>query len=414
MIRTLDRAALAATLLLPPFLMHSRAIAEILIAIVDLAFLTRCVLQRDITWLRTPWSRIAIVWWLWLVVCSLPFIGAGGMKSLTQALVMVRYLVFAAALEHAVLSPPAARAWLQRVLTVSALYIAGQSLLQAATGRNLQGFPRAGDGELTGPFLNPRAAAPLSRLLFPALLPQVTRLLRGELAARIAAAALAIAAVATMVLIGQRMPLLLTVFGLIVSGLLLRRLRVLFAGALLAGALLLAASAALSPPTFYRLVTKFSAQMEHFADSDYGLIAARAIIIAADHPVFGQGAMGFRTVCPDPIYFHGWSRAPEHRQDGGGAAICNIHPHNHYLEAVTDAGLPGLLLFSALILAWLIALLRGLGPDPDPLRVGLFVAALIQEWPLASASGFAAVEIGGFFFLLLGYGLAVARAARTG
>ena len=103
--------------------------------------------------------------------------------------------------------------------------------------------------------------------------------------------------------------------------------------------------------------------------------------------------------------------APLH-PDGGGAGICNIHPHNHYLEAVTNAGVPGLVLFSALVVAWLMALGRGLGARADPLRVGLFVAALIQEWPLASASGFSAVEIAGLFFIQLGLGLALARAAR--
>jgi O-antigen ligase len=150
--------------------------------------------------------------------------------------------------------------------------------------------------------------------------------------------------------------------------------------------------------------------MEDFPASDYGLIGARAVFIALDHPVFGQGFDGFRNACPDPRYFR--TIVPG-RSDGGGAGICNIHPHNHYLEAATNAGLPGLVLFSAMVVAWLGALGRGLWRDPDPLRVGLFVAALVQEWPIASASGFTAVEIGGWFFLLLGYGLAVGREANA-
>jgi O-antigen ligase len=295
------------------------------------------------------------------------------------------------------------------VLTAAAIYIAAQTWLQFAIGRNLQGFPRSGDGELTGPFLQPRAAAPFSRLLFPALLPAVDRLLTRN---RLAAFALAIAGVGTVVLIGQRMPLLLTILGLVTTALMLPSLRRIMLIALAAGALLLAAPPIISPPTFYRLVEKFGAQMAHFPDSDYGLIAARAATITTDHPLFGQGFDGFRNACPDPRYHRGWSLAPAH-PDGGGAGICNIHPHNHYLEAATNAGLPGLVLFSAMILAWLIALSRHLGKTPDPLRVGLFVAALIQEWPLASASGFSAVEIAGLFFLQLGLGLALARAAST-
>jgi len=406
----LDRFAIGTTLLLPLFFMHGRGVAEVLIALIDLAFLARCALIGDWSWLRSTWVRVAALWWAWLILCSLPGIGLGGTKSLVQAIVVVRFLLFVAALETAILATAQARRWLQVSLTASALYIAAQTLIQFTFGTNLGGYPRHGDGELTGPFEHPRAAAPPSRLLFPTLLPPLTRLLAGTTARKAAAAALAILGVGTVVLIGQRMPLLLTFLGLVVTGLMLPRLRVVVASAILAGAILLAASAALSPPTFYRLVTKFSAQMGNFPDSDYGLIAARAVIIANDHPIFGQGFDGFRNACPDPRYHHGWSLAAAH-PDGGGALICNIHPHNHYLEAVTNAGYPGLILFSGLILAWLRALVRNLGPTPDPLRVGLFVAALIQEWPIASASGFTAVEIAGFFFLLLGYGLALARTA---
>ena len=412
MLKLLDRTALAATLALPLFLMHGRGIAEILIGLIDAAFLLRCTLTRDWSWLRATWVRIAAAWWLWLVVCSLPGIGIGGEKSLVQAIVMVRFLLFVAALEHAVLAAAPARRWLQHVLTASTLYIAGQTWLQLATGTNLGGYPRHGDGELTGPFQHPRAAAPLSRLLFPTLLPRLIKWLAGPIAARLAAAALAIAGVGTVVLIGQRMPMLLTLFGLVVAAFLLPRLRVIAATAIAAGAILLAASAIVAPPTFYRLVTKFSAQMSNFPNSDYGLIAARAVIITADHPVFGRGFDGFRNACPDPAFHRGWALAGEF-PDGGGARICNIHPHNHYLEAATNAGIPGLLLFSALILVWLHALCRNFGANPDPLRVGLFVAALIQEWPIASASGFSAVEIAGFFFLMLGYGLALSRAASS-
>ena len=410
MTRLLDRFSLAALLVMPAFLMHGRAIADILTSLIGLAFLAGCAMRRDWGWLRRGWVPVGLVWWGWLVFCSIPGIGLGGWLSLGHALAAVRFLVLVAALEQRVLLPLRARRWLGWVLTASALYIGLSSLLQFATGRDLVGWRRGPEGELTGPFQHPRAGAPLSRLLFPALLPPVHRWLGGTLAARIGAVLLTLASVGTIVLIGQRMPALLTAFGLVVSGLMLRRLRATVAASLLGGALLLAASAAISPPVRYRLVTKFSHQMEDFADSDYGLIFARAVVIAEQSPVTGDGYAGFRNECPDPrTFIDPWHIEAKHQAHGGGVAICNIHPHNHYLEAVTDAGVPGLALFCLLILAWFRGLLRGIGRDPDPLRVALFVAALVQEWPLASASSFYAIEIAGFFFVMLGWGLAEAR-----
>ncbi|CAH2599769.1 conserved membrane protein of unknown function [Rhodovastum atsumiense] len=409
--RALARAALAILLLLPLLFMHARAGAEIGIALLDLAFLGHCARQRDWGWLRRGWVPIGAIWWLWLVICSLPGLGIGGWHSFAQALAAVRFLLLVAALEQWLLVEPAPRRWLQGVLSAAALYIAANALLQFVAGRNLWGWPRYADGSLSGPFQKPRAGAPLSRLLFPAILPPVMRLLGEGRGRAIAGGALAVAGVGTIVLIGQRMPLMLTLLGLLVSGLLLRRLRPVVLVCLVAGTALLGATAVISPPTWYRLVTKFSYQMQTFPDSEYGLIAARAVVIASQHPLFGQGFDGFRNACPDPRTWKGWSAATQNAADGGGTAPCNIHPHNHYLQMVTDAGLPGLALFCALVTAWLIGMLRRLGPDPAPLRVGLFVGVLLELWPIASTSSFYATELMGFMYVMLGLGLAEARAA---
>jgi O-antigen ligase len=395
MIGALDTAAIAGLLLSPLFLLHGRIVADALFVLVSLCFLGRSSLARDWRWLRTPWVMVGIAWWAWLVACSVQ----GG---LVQALAAVRYLVLVAALEHWVLRVPWRRIWLARLVAVAALYIALQTVLQLASGRNLQGYRRWGDGELTGPFEHPRAGAPFSRLLFPAVLPAMAQL------GRWVGLVLLVASVLVVVLIGQRMPLLLTVLGLFVTALLLPRLRTGVLAACAGAVLLVAASAVVVPPTFHRLVDKFSTQMAHFPESPYGQIAWRAAVMVQAHPAFGLGFDGFRRHCADPAYDLGW-----HGGSGGGAAVCVQHPHNHYLQAAVESGYPGLALFSALVLAWLWPLARGLWRDPAPLRVGLFVAALIQEWPVASSSDLLSMPLSGWFFLLLGLGLAEARAYMT-
>jgi O-antigen ligase len=395
MLIALDRIATICILLCPVFLLHGRAVADVLMVLTSLSFLARSAITRDWAWLRTPWVIVGAIWWLWLLACSLQ----GGF---VQALVAIRFLIFVAAAEHWVLRIPWRRVWLARLTAIAALYIAAQSLLQVVTGRNLQGYRRWGDGEITGPFEHPRAGAPFSRLLFPAVLPAMARLNRW------AGLALLVGSVLVVVLIGQRMPLLLTGLGLFVTALLLHRLRM---GVLAASAgivLLVAASAVVVPPTFHRLVDKFSNQMEHFPDSPYGLIAMRAAAMIEAHPVTGLGFDGFRRHCAEPQYFHGYRGG-----DGGGANMCVQHPHNHYLQATVEAGFPGLILFCALVLAWLRPLAAGLWRNPAPLRVGLFVAALVQEWPIASTSDLLSMPLSGWFFLLLGLGLAESRAYMT-
>ena len=405
----LDRAALIAVLLSPPLLLHAHGIAEMAIAAADLCFLTRSFLTGDWVWARTRWLLIGWVWWAWLVLCSLPFpahsLGEGGTASLIQALALGRFLIFVAALEHAILRVPEARRWLYWIIAASAAYIAIHAVFQFITGYNLYGGPAASDGELTGPFGKPRAGPPFTRILLPAIIPLAAALLIRPGLTQLAKAWLVLmGGVAVSLLIGQRMPFLLTGLGLLTVGVLLPRLRWGVAVAGLATIALLAASPVIAPQAHYRLVAKFSDQMAHFSSSHYGKLYTRAVEIGVRNPVTGLGAEGFRTGCPDPRYFRpGFDGGTP---DGGGAAICWNHPHNYYLEALVIGGFPGLILFSALALAWLTALGRGLWRTPDPLRAALFAAALIQLWPIASSTGFTAMPVGGWSFLLLGWGLA--------
>ena len=266
----LDRTALIAVLLTPLLLLHAHGFAEAAIAVTDACFLARSAIDRDWTWLSTSWLRVGLVWWGWLVMCSLPFpalgLGEGGIGSLAQAVATVRFLIFIAALEHEVLSGARARRWMFGIIAATAAYIALQALIQFVVGYNLYGEPPGRDGELTGPFGKPRAGPPLSRILFPALIPPAAALLaRPGIARKSGAYALLLAGVCVMVLIGQRMPVLLTALGLFVAALLVRQLRPLLLVTGIAGAALIAATVVVSPPTYHRLVLKFSDQMDHFA-----------------------------------------------------------------------------------------------------------------------------------------------------
>jgi hypothetical protein len=406
----IERIALVAMLLVTPALLNTRALADILFSVTALLFLIDCARTRRWGWLRQGWVPFAGAWWIWEMICSLPLPPPfyGSWPSLVQAVVMVRFFIFAAALEHWLLREPRTRLWLRWVVQAVAAYIGIQCLYQYATGRNFYGFGRWPDGELTGPFYKPRAGPELVRILFPAMLPPVMALIAQKtIIFRAAGVALAAVGIAVMVLIGQRMPVLLTGLGLIVSALLLPRLRPVAIAAIMVGALVIVASPVISPPTYYRLVKKFTLQMDHFEISPYGLLLRRADEITEQHPILGRGFNGFRIGCPDPRYFVGWTHNPA--DNGLGANICAPHPHNFYTQASTDGGYPGLILFSLMVLAWLRDMSRGLWREPDPVRVGLFAAALLHLWPIASTSAFTSLPVSGYFFVVLGWGLAETR-----
>jgi hypothetical protein len=104
----LERIAFFSVMLLPLLLLHAHGIAEVAIGITDLCFLMRCAFIGDWAWLRIRWLWVAGLWWIWLVFCSLPIpgtaLGEGGMRSLIQALVTVRFLLLVVAMEWLVLA----------------------------------------------------------------------------------------------------------------------------------------------------------------------------------------------------------------------------------------------------------------------------------------------------------------------
>jgi O-antigen ligase len=406
-------------LALPLALLHSRAGSEIVIIAIDALFLAtqrrnlswafRNLLSafRNLLWAFRPWAIIALVWWAWDVFCSLPAFGLGvsGWHDFIEAILVLRFIILIAALDSWVLTTPRAHrlAWLG--LALSCLWIGAESWQQFLTGSNIFGDHRWPDGSLTGPFWEPRAGAPFAHLLCAALLPVAIPLLsRKSLWPRAAGIALAVLALATTILIGQRMPTMLALLSLLTACLFLPRLRAPAAIAIILGAALLAATPIISPPTYAKLVLHFIHQMRTFLVSPYGELYTRAVRMGLASPLHGFGFNGFKTDCPLPQFSPGFPSLGI-KPTTLALAACNIHPHNFYLQALADTGFPGLFLFAALNLAWLIALSRRLWRAPDPLRVGLFAGVLTYAWPLASTDSFFILPHIGWLLYMLGLGL---------
>ncbi|MDI2091575.1 O-antigen ligase family protein [Commensalibacter oyaizuii] len=415
----LHHTSLGSALILPLFLTHFRGIADGLMSYIAICFLLHSILQKDWDWARQSWIIIAFIWWGWLLICSIPFgsfLRYGGQGNILEAFVVVRFLIFVVAMQRWVLVDERHRRWIGYVIAGCCLYIVAQMLCQFVVGYNFFGSPRYIDGTLTGPYPHPRAAAPLSRILLPTSLVSVVFVIytvkgwKGQLGALL----ILLFALAVLALAGQRMPFILFVMGLIIAVIWLRPLRNLALMTIGILPVVILITAFVSPRSFHHLVIRFIEQMSHFSSSPYGLVYNRAFVMGLNNPLAGLGYDAFKHACADPLYFRGWPFWDVNSGNGGGAIICLSHPHNHYLQALIDSGFPGLLCFIALVMVWLWELSKGLSAKifnksmamKQAWRVGLFAAVFIHEWPFASTSNFVNMPLGGWFFLLLGLGLA--------
>jgi len=413
-LENLRSIALVIALLFPLGLLHAWVLAEVSAALVDMLFILHSLRTKNFAWAREPWFIAAIIWWGWLTLCSVPipsigFYVCGWTMGFLEAVVILRLILFTAALQSWLLTTPQARraAWL--VLALSALWIGLESWQEYLTGQNLFGDRRWGDGSLTGPFYKPRAGDLYGHLLFLAMLPPVMALSAKPGRLRpLAGPALAILGVVTSVLIGQRMGTLFTAIGLATAALFIRKLRRPALAAAAIAVLVLLLTPLISPATHAKLVGETSRNLSHFALSPYGELYTRATVMGLIEPWRGWGYNGFRTFCPLPIFNRGLPAlgiAPT----STALFACNLHPHNFYLQALADAGFPGLALFTIMMLTWLVTLARRLWRQPDPLRVGVFACVLTFAWPLASTDEFPTLYMSGWLFFALGLGFALAQ-----
>ncbi|NHN86007.1 O-antigen ligase family protein [Acetobacter musti] len=422
----LKAVAVMLAVILPVLLFRARALADADLSIVAVLFLLRSALLRDWSWLRARWLQWGLGLW-GLITLSSAF--TGPFASFMQGLLTLRFFIFCAALAFWVLTGSRARKSLAFVCAFLAIWTIAECWEQYLTGTNIFGYPRWGDGALTGPFVHPKAGNALLMVLFPGAMPGILRRLSdNSWRRRLNGGLLLLLCVATMILIGQRMSAVLTFLGLLLTALLVKPMRLPVLGAVALGGVLLVALPVVSPPSYAKLVLKFTHQLAHFASSDYGQLFGRAGAMVEAHPFLGLGFDGFRLHCLDPSYLHDmpllgipYVAPPE--------SGCNLHPHNYYLQVATAAGLPGLLLFVLMALSWLRIVVRPHLPvpgvermartsetvPPTPENAMLLVALCVQLWPLASTSALFSVPPAGWLFLTAGWALAAAGAgSRSG
>lgn len=91
----------------------------------------------------------------------------------------------------------------------------------------------------------------------------------------------------------------------------------------------------------HKLNNDISIQINNFFDSRYGAHFLTAYNIAKDNLILGSGIKTFRIICSDDKYSKINSSYTEQR--------CNTHPHNLYLEILSEEGIIGILFFVTII-----------------------------------------------------------------
>jgi O-antigen ligase len=394
----LERVARFLVCALPALFLIGRAPADIALSLIGLLLLLRSTWHQDWAWLRTPWVAVGLIVWLYLIAVSAFATDIGGAYS--RALPFGRFILFGAALQHWLLVERATRRTLLLVLGAVIAFVALDTLLQFATGRDILGYSYEAK-RLTGPFGDKVPGTFLAKTCFPVLglaLALTAAWRRGRRFALTLGLIMLLAV--TVAVTGERIALLSLGLGLLVFILLLRELRLplLLAGA--AAALLVAATVAASPDLRARLIGHTAYDLDDFWDKRYGELFLRSIRIWHSAPLIGIGLRNFRLECANDHF----------KALGPVEDRCYTHPHHIYLEWLVESGALGFAGFLLMLVLWgrdMISGLRHLGPEDYPVAVGAAAAVIVFLWPLRASMSFFSNWNATLFWLMLGLALAL-------
>lgn len=398
--------AMASLLTLLPVAFLAGSLADIVASLIACLFLVRVYMARGDDVFREPWLIVALALWGFLVIRGLTSVNPE--RSTLQALPWIRFIIFAAAVQHLFNRSQALERLVLLSVCAMALFGAGDAIFQYFAGQDIFGqkpFISEKSGyRLTGPLPNPMIGMLLFFVGLPALVLFAQRAAEPKQSrhARLLGAAGLLLIFTAILMSGERMVLLQCLVGLGVISLIVRVPRQTLAAA--AGCAFVGIMAILTILPSVR--ERHASTVQHLSaplQSGY----AKAMIASTDlfraNPLFGVGIKNFREACPayvsDPEY----------------GDVCKlIHPHNVWMQLSIETGIIGAIGFFALF---------GFGVYPavrlwrywsvEPLMAGAALSVLIKLWPLATSGNFFANWRAATFWFAFAMATGVARTARN-
>ena len=160
-------------------------------------------------------------------------------------------------------------------------------------------------------------------------------------------------------------------------------------------------------PSFNSRVKDFNNILANFYDSSYGRLWESGYLLFDKNKIFGVGLKNYRVDCDNQL-----DPRPESIPQ-----FCSSHPHNFFLEILSETGLIGFSIFFIFffyLIFYLKNRIRYLKNDLNfkkysSLLYGNILILLIYVWPLKTSGSFFTTWNGSFFWLNLGIALLITK-----
>ena len=360
-----DRFIHAFWLLGPFFLLIERTPGDVYISIVALTFLIRSLKNRDFAWLEFFWVKSVFIFW---GICLLSAVMSPSPSyAFGEALIWIRFPLFAMATAF----------WLgadMRLLLLMFLSTASAILLMCGiltAEIAIEGFK----SRLSWPYDDLVPGNYLAKVGLPVIVFLTTLSLSLKGSKSLLSGGFCLLVIGMTMMTGERINFLIALFAALLAVFVWERSWIKRFSYMILVSVIPTSIFALFPAIYDRFVVSFFNQLPLYKGGPYYDAMAPAWLIFEQFPTFGIGPGNFRYLCADLI------------QPGLGYP-CYNHPHNFYLQILSETGSLGLISAVVFIGSIILKCFWASTTNQHALYSVAWVIPFALFWPIRSSADF--------------------------
>jgi O-antigen ligase len=340
-------------LILPICLFLGNAAPDIVISTIAILFLISQFITKDFSWLKESWVKAALAFWGYLIIRS--FFAEFNQEALSRALPIGRLFMFSCALIYWVLPYRNTRKNMVFSLIATIALVCVDVLVQYVYGIGLFGNAKVDLGGLFYRLTNfvgkMSVGITLAMITFPANLYVIENYIlssRYGVKVKILSTLFIIITVVVIFISGERSAFLTTLLGYLIILVLYKPFRKFFILFLLGISLVIGAFFMQDEKLLYRQFEYAHSEISNFPQSVYARLFSTGFKIFKENMVFGVGPKHFRYECDDLVQ----NNPDKYETYGNDIKVhysCATHPHNIYIELLSETGFVGFGLFSLML-----------------------------------------------------------------
>lgn len=395
--------------LLPVSLLTGPAIPDVSITFICLFFLLSSIIQKNFNWIKSSWVIAALFFWLSMIFIS--FFSYNFIISMTESLIFIRYILFCIAIAYWLIISKKDLNTLLIIIFFTLVFVILDCLYQFINydslkgfGQDFFGFTSTNYGRLTGPFNDDIPGSHISRYIFFPILYFVfvnnkTYVLNITLILYISLS------IFIVWLSGEAMAFAATMLGMILLILLINKKREIFIiSIILSGIFIFLTNTYHKMNYDYNVISstpfhhglliekfgpcyfdkektcskiiktnpKFFEVINNFDQSVYFGIYSDALKMWVDNKITGVGLNNYESMCLDNIKYSSMKI---------NYGNCSAHPHNIYIQFLSETGIIGLLSFIVMLIFIFIRIIKNIRNPYNKFSLLIFCTLF---WPIMS------------------------------